>query len=60
MNDKVTLEMIETNSIVFNLGSSTEEVGRLFKKNDLLCFEGDLDSSAIVLFELVCNMFNKD
>ena len=55
-----TFELIDTNSIIFNLGSSTEEVGRLFKKDGLLCFDGDLDSSAIVLFEYVCKMFNKD
>lgn len=37
-----------------------EKCGRLYLKNKKLCFAGDLDLSAELLFKQVANLFNKN
>jgi hypothetical protein len=54
-----SLQYIQPSEIVFNI-QDNEAIGKLFKKDGLLCFEGDLDKSAEVLFKYVCEMFNKN
>lgn len=53
-----TLQNIQPSEIVFNIGDN-KAIGKLFKKDGKLCFDGDVNSSAQVLFNLVCDMFNK-
>lgn len=46
-------------SIVFNNMDSNKKHGRLFQKDGKLHFEGDVDKPAQVLFDNVCDKWNK-
>ncbi len=56
--ETVQFEKHDSPTIHFNMDH--QECGKLFKKDGLLHFEGDVDKSAQVLFEEVCRMYNNE
>ena len=46
------------NTITFSLNYECGSAGELYLENNKMMFRGDVDKSARVLFEHVCNMWN--
>jgi hypothetical protein len=45
-------------TITFSLDNTEEAIGQLYKEDGLLCFRGNMEKSAEVLFEYVCKIYN--
>ncbi len=42
----------------YDINKENHEIGRLYRKEGKLCFSGDIDASAKILFDMVVEMYN--